>query len=199
MTDPSTRLVSMTITEKGYTADLTTLELDDQNPANNWMLKHSLGKRQALEAVTKGIAPNMTALAFLTGALEIRRKNKMDAFTIMSCDNLQGNGNLTKKLMLDYSSLYSENLATWIEDNVSFPNSMVDRITPMTTQADVDELKNDWGIHDEWPVVAEDFTQWVVDDAFKQGRPEWEAAGAMIVKDVIPYEKMKLSLLNGSH
>jgi mannitol 2-dehydrogenase len=100
----------------------------------------------------------MSALSYLTGALEIRRKNNMEAFTIMSCDNLQGNGNLTKKLMLDYSSLYSENLAKWIEENVSFPNSMVDRITPMTTPADVEELKTDWGIHDEWPVVAEDFT-----------------------------------------
>lgn len=158
MTDPQIKLVSMTITEKGYTADLTTLELDDENPANNWMLKHLLGQKQALDAVTKGIAPHMSALAFLTGALEIRRKNKMDAFTIMSCDNLQANGNLTKKLMLDYSSLYSEDLAKWIEENVSFPNSMVDRITPMTTPADVEELKEDWGIHDEWPVVAEDFT-----------------------------------------
>lgn len=123
----------------------------------------------------------------------------MGAFTIMSCDNLQGNGNLTKKLTLDYANLYNESLAKWIEENVSFPNSMVDRITPMTTQADVDELKEDWGIVDEWPVVAEDFTQWVVEDDFRQGRPEWESAGAMFVKDVIPYEKMKLSLLNGSH
>jgi mannitol 2-dehydrogenase len=106
---------------------------------------------------------------------------------------------MTKKLVLDYSALYSESLSKWIEENCSFPNSMVDRITPMTTQADIDELKQDWGIVDGWPVVAEDFTQWVVEDNFIQGRPEWEAAGAMFVPDVIPYEKMKLRLLNSSH
>lgn len=102
--------------------------------------------------------------------------------------------------MIDYAALYSESLAKHVEENVCFPNSMVDRITPMTTQADIDELKDDWGIIDGWPVVAEDFTQWVVEDKFYNGqRPAWQDAGALFVNDVIPYEKMKLRLLNGSH
>lgn len=118
----------------------------------------------------------------------------------MSCDNLQGNGHLTQKLVVDYASLYDKNLADWIQSNVSFPNSMVDRITPATTQPDIDELKNDFGgLIDEWPVVAEDFLQWVVEDDFKIGRPDWGSAGALFVSDVIPYELMKLRLLNGSH
>ena len=117
----------------------------------------------------------------------------------MSCDNLQGNGHLTKRVFTAFARLREPELGDWVEREVRFPNSMVDRITPVTTDADRAEVRERFGIEDQWPVVCEPFTQWVLEDAFTAGRPPYEEAGVQLVDQVEPYELMKLRLLNGSH
>ena len=117
----------------------------------------------------------------------------------MSCDNLQGNGHLTQRVCTAYALLRDPELGEWVEREVRFPNSMVDRITPQTTDADRDEVRERFGVEDRWPVVCEPFTQWVLEDAFTAGRPPYEDAGVQVVEDVEPYELMKLRLLNASH
>jgi mannitol 2-dehydrogenase len=120
-------------------------------------------------------------------------------FTVMSCDNLQGNGDRTHKVCVEVARRRGDDLATWIEQHVRFPNSMVDRITPQTTDDDRAQVRERFGIEDAWPVVCEPFTQWVLEDAFTAGRPPYEDAGVQVVSDVEPYELMKLRLLNASH
>jgi mannitol 2-dehydrogenase len=117
----------------------------------------------------------------------------------MSCDNLQGNGHLSRSVFTAFARLRDPDLGDWVEREVKFPNSMVDRITPVTTDADRDEIRERFGIDDRWPVVCEPFTQWVLEDDFSAGRPPYEDAGVQIVDDVEPYELMKLRLLNASH
>jgi len=117
----------------------------------------------------------------------------------MSCDNLQGNGDLTRKVLTAFAGLRDPELGTWVEGEVGFPNSMVDRITPGTTDADRAAVLERFGIDDRWPVLCEPFTQWVLEDAFAAGRPPYENARVQLVDDVEPYELMKLRLLNASH
>ena len=178
------KILSLTVTEKGYCYDKNR-DLDESNP----VVQHDLKN------------PDMpkTALGYAIGALRHRMNNKMPAFTIMSCDNLPGNGHITKHILTSFARLSDPALATWIEDNVSFPNAMVDRITPVTTDAVRQVLVEKFGIDDSWPVVCEDYIQWVLEDDFRYGRPAFEEVGVQIVRDVEPYEKMKVRLLNGSH
>ena len=117
----------------------------------------------------------------------------------MSCDNLQGNGDVTRKVLLAFTEMLDPGLQAWIGEHVAFPNSMVDRITPATTAADLAFVAARFGIADAWPVVTEPFRQWVVEDHFSSGRPAWERLGVELVGDVAPYEIMKMRLLNGSH
>jgi mannitol 2-dehydrogenase len=117
----------------------------------------------------------------------------------MSCDNIQGNGNVARKALVSFARLKDPKLAEWISDTVAFPNSMVDRITPVTTDADRAAVTEAYGLADAWPVVAEPFEQWVLEDKFTAGRPPLEDVGVQIVDDVEPYELMKLRLLNASH
>ena len=117
----------------------------------------------------------------------------------MSCDNIQGNGHVAHAMITAYARRKDAELADWIERNVPFPNSMVDRITPRTTDEDREELEASTGIVDAWPVVCEPFTQWVLEDRFAAGRPPFEDVGVQVVDDVEPYELMKLRLLNASH
>ena len=117
----------------------------------------------------------------------------------MSCDNLQGNGDLSRRVFTTFARLRDPELGDWIEREARFPNSMVDRITPVTTDADRAEVRDRFGIEDRWPVVCEPFTQWVLEDSFTAGRPPYQDAGVQVVDDVEPYELMKLRLLNGSH
>ena len=135
--------------------------------------------------------------ALLAEALRQRRSAGIPAFTVLSCDNLPGNGGAAKQALL--AAAPEPELARWIEQNAAFPNSMVDRITPQTTDADCALVRDEFGIDDAWPVVCEPFKQWIIEDEFSDGRPAWERAGAQFVPDVAPYEAMKLSLLNGSH
>jgi mannitol 2-dehydrogenase len=173
LADPATRIVSLTITEGGYDLDV----LQELEP----------------EAVAK------TAFGLVTAALARRRERGDAPFTVMSCDNLEGNGRLARQAFTAFARSRDAELGDWIEREVSFPNSMVDRITPATTDEDVAEARDDLGVEDDWPVVCEPFTQWVLEDAFSAGRPPYEDAGVQIVDDVEPYELMKLRLLNASH
>jgi fructuronate reductase/mannitol 2-dehydrogenase len=118
---------------------------------------------------------------------------------VLSCDNLQGNGTAARVAVVSFARLRNEALAAWIEANVAFPNAMVDRITPQTTDADRAMVASAFGIADRWPVVTEPFKQWVIEDIFSNGRPPLEEVGVQIVPDVHPYETMKLRLLNASH
>jgi len=132
-------------------------------------------------------------------ALARRRAAGVPPFTVMSCDNLQGNGKIARTAFVSFARLQDEGLANWIDANVAFPNAMVDRITPQTTDADRAMVAEVFGIADAWPVVCESFKQWVLEDHFTNGRPPLEEVGVQIVPDVHPYETMKLRLLNGSH
>ena len=136
---------------------------------------------------------------YLTAALRKRRDAALPAFTVMSCDNIQHNGEVTRDMLLTFARRQDAALAEWIEREVRFPNTMVDRITPVTTPEDIDYLRDTYGILDAWPVTCEPFIQWVVEDTFSNGRPELEKVGVQFVPDVKPYEKMKLRLLNAGH
>jgi mannitol 2-dehydrogenase len=180
-----TRIVSLTITEGGYNISDVTGEFDVANPE----VGHDLEPDAAPQ----------TVFGLITEALLRRRKRGLPPFTIMSCDNLQGNGNLTRRVITEFARLREAGLGDWVDREVHFPNSMVDRITPVTTDADRAEIRERFGVDDRWPVVCEPYTQWVIEDSFTAGRPLYEEAGVQIVEHVEPYELMKLRLLNGSH
>jgi mannitol 2-dehydrogenase len=185
MADPAIRIVSLTVTEGGYNISDVTGEFDAANP-------------DVVRDLEPGAVPR-TTFGLITEALRRRRDRGLVPFTVMSCDNLQGNGDLARRAFTTFARLRDPDLGHWVEQEVSFPNCMVDRITPVTTDADRAEITERFGIQDQWPVVCEPFTQWVLDDAFTAGRPPYEQAGVQLVADVEPYELMKLRLLNASH
>jgi mannitol 2-dehydrogenase len=185
LANEETRLVSLTITEGGYFIHEGSGEFFHDAPA----IQHDIHQPNAPE----------TSLGYVTAALRLRRHRNIAPFTLMSCDNLQGNGHIIRKVLLAFAELQDPSLHRWIADNVAFPNSMVDRITPATTQSDREQLQQRYGLNDAWPVVTEPFRQWVIEDAFCNERPPWEEVGAEIVTDVLPYELMKIRLLNASH
>lgn len=185
MTDPQCRIVTLTITEGGYYYHEGSGEFDANHPTIQHDLQH----------------PNapIGVYGFLTAALEQRQKQGIAPFTVLSCDNLQGNGNIVKKMLSTFAELHAPELGQWIRNHVAFPNCMVDRITPATTPADIAMVREQFGIDDAWPVVAEPFLQWVVEDKFSAGRPKLETVGVQFTDDVHPYEMMKIRLLNTSH
>jgi mannitol 2-dehydrogenase len=185
MAAPSIRIVSLTVTEGGYNISDVTGEFDETNP-------------DVVGDLEPGAVPR-TTFGLITEALRRRRERGVLPFTVMSCDNLQGNGHLARRAFTTFARLRDPELGDWIEREVRFPNSMVDRITPVTTDADRAEVTERFGIQDQWPVVCEPFTQWVLQDAFTAGRPPYEQVGVQVVDDVEPYELMKLRLLNASH
>ena len=146
-----------------------------------------------------GVDPGSPAFGLIIEGVRRRREHGVPPFTVMSCDNLQGNGALSRRAFTTFARLRDPDLGEWMEREVRFPNSMVDRITPQTTDEDRAEVRERFGIDDRWPVVCEPFTQWVLEDAFTLGRPPYEDAGVQVVGDVEPYELMKLRLLNASH
>jgi mannitol 2-dehydrogenase len=180
----ATRIVSLTVTEGGYGIDHVSGEFDPSG--------------DVARDLEPGATPR-TTFGFVTEALRRRRERGLPPFTVMSCDNLQGNGHLSHRAFTAFARLRDPELGAWIEREVRFPNSMVDRITPQTTDDDRAELRERFGVDDRWPVVCEPFTQWVLEDAFSLGRPPYEDAGVQVVEDVEPYELMKLRLLNASH
>ncbi|WP_422083506.1 mannitol dehydrogenase family protein [Ulvibacterium sp.] len=185
MASPNTKIVSLTITEGGYNFNPSTGDFDFANPDVQHELKNPHDPR--------------TVYGYLTAALQKRRANGLPPFTIMSCDNIQHNGDIAQKMVLAFTKKQDAELATWIEKEVSFPNSMVDRITPVTTTEIIDYLIIENDLQDKWPVVCEPFIQWVVEDNFSNGRPQLEDVGVQFVPDVTPYEKMKIRLLNAGH
>lgn len=185
LADPQVRVVSLTITEGGYLVNQVTGEFDADDPSIAGDLQ-------------PGAVP-ATAFGYLVAALARRRAEGTTPFTVLSCDNIPHNGDVTKRMLTAFARLKDAELADWMQSQVSFPNCMVDRITPVTAPEDVERLAADLGVDDGWPVVCEPFTQWVVEDDFRDGRPPLEHAGVQVVDDVTPYELMKLRLLNASH
>lgn len=184
MANPTIRIVSLTVTEKGYCYEPATGELDQKHPD----IVHDL-----TNPTTPKSAPGM-----LVEALARRKAAGVAPFTVMSCDNLPSNGETAKRIVTKFAALRDGELGQWVE-SVAFPSTMVDRIVPSTTDADRAEVAGLIGAEDAWPIMTEPFTQWVIEDHFPSGRPAFETVGAQVVGDVEPFEHMKLRMLNGSH
>ncbi len=173
---PKTRIASLTITEGGYPVDEATGAFLPPPP-------------DALPAAFVALARGLAA----------RRDAGLGGLTVLSCDNIMGNGTTARTATLGVCAMVEPGLEDWVARNASFPNGMVDRITPQTTDADRDLLAREYGVRDRWPVAAETFIQWVVEDVFAYGRPHWEDAGVLLTHDVRPYETLKLRILNAGH
>lgn len=185
LASPLTRIVSLTITEGGYNFNESTGEFNADHPD----IQHDLADP----------AHPVSVFGYLAEALDRRRLAGTAPFTMLSCDNVPHNGNVARKSLLAFAALRDPALHTMIAQHVAFPNSMVDRITPQTTEDDRQMVKDEFGIEDAWPVICEPFRQWIIEDRFVYGRPPLERVGAQFVGDVHPYEMMKLRLLNASH
>ena len=185
LAEPEIRIVSMTITEGGYFIDPATQKFDPGHPA----------------IAGDGARPQdpSTVFGFIVAGLRTRKNKGVAPFTVMSCDNVPHNGAVTRNAVVGLARLSDEAFAGWIENNVAFPNAMVDRITPATGDRERNACAAQFGVEDAWPVFCEEFKQWVVEDNFPLGRPRWEEAGAQFVTDVAPWEHMKIRILNGGH
>ena len=182
---PDIRIVSLTVTENGYCLNRATKRLDPDHKLIQADLAHPERPR--------------SAIGILVEAARRRRDAGAPPFTALSCDNIEHNGTVLRDAMLALAGLRDPALADWIAQEIGFPSTMVDRITPVTTAAETAALAERYGIDDRWPVFCETFRQWVIEDRFVAGRPAWEEVGAQFVQDVAPYEFMKLRLLNASH
>lgn len=190
MAHPDTHIVSMTITESGYYYNENTHELQSEDPDIKYDLDPANEKQPR------------TTFGFLYAALARRHQQGLKPFTVMSCDNMQKNGSITRHMLESFARLRNPEIAKWIAEEGAFPNSMVDRITPQTSANDKQALAEKFGIEDAWPVVTEPFMQWVLEDQFADGRPPFDKVGVQVVKcvhDVEQFEKHKLRLLNASH
>lgn len=185
MAAPHTRIVTLTVTEKGYYLSPATGQLRLQDPA----IAHDLAHPQAPR----------TAPGIVLEALRRRHLAGIPAFTVLCCDNMPDNGQRTRRAVYGLAVLQDIALAQWIEQHVAFPGSMVDRIVPAMDAQAFTRLEQQLDCHDRAAVVCESFSQWVIEDHFPQGRPDWEVEGVQMVADVHPFETMKLRLLNGSH
>lgn len=184
MADPDIKLVTLTVTQKGYYYDSKSGQLDFNHP----------DIKKDLEETSDPVS----TVGYLVSALERRMKNGTTPFTVMSCDNLPGNGDVLRSVVLAYAGRKSPELRRWISENVAFPNTMVDRIVPQTTPGQVQKIKTH-GIEDAWPIYTEPFRQWIIENKHCNDMPNVEKAGATVVEDVVPYELMKIRILNGSH
>ncbi|MCP3425424.1 mannitol dehydrogenase family protein [Rothia sp. AR01] len=179
------RIVSLTVTEGGYNINQVTHEYD------------LTADDVAADLADPGHP--RTVFGLVVQALRLRRERGVAPFTILSCDNVQANGEIARTAFTTHARALDPELADWIGEHVSFPHSMVDRITPATTDADRAYVREQLGYEDAWPVVTEDFIQWVMEDEFTAGRPAYDDVGVQLVEDVAPYEKLKLRMLNSSH
>lgn len=182
---PATRIVSLTVTEKAYGIDRASGGVALSHPA--------IARDLANPRLPEG------ALGFIVEALRLRRAAGLSAFTVLCCDNLPQNGRLIRAGVLDFARRIDPDLAAWIEANASFPSTMVDRITPAASEKTLADAEALIGFSDLAAIETEPFSQWVIEDDFVAGRPQWEAGGAILAKDVAPYENMKLRMLNGTH
>ncbi|KQS88219.1 MULTISPECIES: mannitol dehydrogenase family protein [unclassified Rhizobium] len=184
MSAPHIRIVTLTVTEKAYLR-ASTGDLDLNHPDIVWDLANPSKPR--------------TIHGFLAEAIARRRAARSAPFTILSCDNLPSNGATLKRLLVTFAKARNAELGAFVEREIACPSSMVDRIVPATTDEDRARIAERLGVDDAWPVTTEPFLQWVVEDDFPAGRPQWERFGVQMVGDVAPFEEMKLRLLNGSH
>ena len=185
LASPAIRIVSMTITEGGYFLDPATGVFNPAHPA----------------IAADGARPDApkTVFGLIVAGLKARRKAGTPPFTVLSCDNIPGNGEVASATVCGLARLSDPELADWIEANVAFPNAMVDRITPATGRGEIEAVATQYGIEDHAPVFCESFRQWVIEDHFPLGRPAFENVGVTFVSDVAPYEHMKIRILNGGH
>lgn len=184
MSAASTKLITLTITEKGYC-----LGADGRLDTSHKDIKHDL------ENPTNPIS----AIGFIVASLKQRKLKNIKAFNVLSCDNVSGNGDKLRRAVLDYAGLFNVELQMWIDTHVSFPNSMVDSITPKTEEYTVESVSSAIGLQDNWPIQREEFTQWVIDNNWQGERPDWERVGVIFTSDVEGFEKAKLRLLNCLH
>ena len=184
MSAASTKLITLTITEKGYC-----LAADGSLDLNHSDIKHDLANPSA----------PVSAIGFIVEALKLRKLNSINAFNILSCDNVSGNGDKLRRAVLDYAEQFDVNLKDWIDTNVAFPNAMVDSITPKTENYTIESVSKAVGLQDNWPIQREEFTQWVIDNNWQGERPNWEDVGVIFTDDVEGFEKAKLRLLNCLH
>ncbi len=185
LADPRIRIVSLTITEGGYFIDPASGRFDPAHPG--------------IVADAQDVADPKTVFGLILAGLVRRRQEGIAPFTVMSCDNIPHNGRVTADGVIGLARLIDEELADWLGEHVAFPNAMVDRITPATTDRERAILADEFGVDDAWPVFCEPFRQWVLEDRFTNGRPALEQVGVQFVKDVSPYELMKIRILNGGH
>ncbi len=186
LADPAVRIVSLTITEGGYVED----------PTNG---KRATDDPLVVAETTGDLAEPRTAFGWIVAGLRERRRRGIPPFTVMSCDNILGNGAVARLSVEAVARLADPALADWIASEVAFPSTMVDRITPVTIEADRERIRERLSVEDAWPVASEPFAQWVIEDNFPLGRPAFEAVGATVVDDVHSYEAIKIRLLNGGH
>ncbi|AVC44335.1 D-mannonate oxidoreductase [Francisella tularensis subsp. novicida] len=185
ISDPEIKIITYTVTEKGYYVNLSTQQLDLDNPDIIYDLENFSSPK--------------TAIGITVAGLYIRWQENSQPITLLSCDNMPNNGKILKKATLEFSSKIDRELSNWISENVSFPSSMVDRIVPAVTQQTLDNIENMIGQKDISAVATEEFSQWIIEDNFADGRPALEKVGVEFVKDIEPFEKLKLTMLNGSH
>lgn len=183
--DKNIKIITCTITEGGYNLNKSTGEF-------------ILDNDKIIHDLNNPTSPK-TVFGYIAQGLRLRMKNSAGPITLLSCDNMQSNGDTAKHAFTTFISEQDKNLAAWVEENMTFPNSMVDRITPITTDNDLKRLNRENKTKDEVPVFCEDFIQWVIEDNFIAGRPAWERVGVEFTDDVSAFENMKLSLLNASH
>ena len=182
--DPATAAITLTVTEKGYFRN---------GESGNLLLD-----APEVAADLRGDSPR-TIYGYIAWGLILRRLYKGGGLTLLSCDNLPGNGRLLERLLTDFLDRRDRTLGVWAKEFLACPNTMVDRIVPATTRGDIDRIEARTGVRDEALVVTEPFRQWVIEDRFAGPRPHWEAGGAQFVEDVVPFELAKLRVLNGSH
>jgi mannitol 2-dehydrogenase len=185
LANPAIRIVSLTITEGGYCIDPATQRFDDAHPD--------------IVADAQTIERPSGAFGLIVAGLVRRRNDGVAPYTVLSCDNVPGNGRVARDAVTGLARLVDAGLARWIEDGVAFPSSMVDRITPATTDQDREALQSAYAIRDARPVFCEEYRQWVLEDCFPAGRPALEEVGVQFVADVAPFELMKIRILNGAH
>lgn len=185
LADPAIRIVSITVTEGGYMIDPATGKFDPLHPA--------------LQRDAKNMGDPTSVFGLILAGLMKRKAAGIAPYTVMSCDNVPHNGVVCRNAIAGLARLFDASLAEWIETSVAFPNAMVDRITPATSDRERQFVADTYGFTDNWPVFCEQFIQWVVEDNFPLGRPAWEKVGAQFVPDVTPYEYMKIRILNGGH
>jgi mannitol 2-dehydrogenase len=185
LTDPRTRVVSLTITGNGYFLDPVTREFDASHPD--------------VRADLTGSGSYVTAWGYLTDALELRRRAGTAPFTVLCCDNIPDNTAAARTALVSFAALKDPGLARWIDTHVAFPSTMVDRITPQTSESEVEFVRKTFGIADKWPVLTEPYSQWVIEDNFCDGRPPLDEVGAQFVADVSDHKLIKTRMLNGTH